>query len=113
MALIAVPYPADEAKQRMMNSAQAIADEYGIAFYNLFDVEGLVDFDTDCYDAMSHLNPDGAVKVSAWLGETLSAAYDLPDRRGNAGYAHWDAALAEYEAIYEREWAGESLLTGE
>ena len=113
VALIAVPYPADEAKQRMMNSAQAIADEYGIAFYNLFDVEGLVDFDTDCYDAMSHLNPDGAVKVSAWLGETLSAAYDLPDRRGDAGYAHWDAALAEYQEIYEREWAGESLLTGE
>ena len=113
VALIAVPYPAEEAKQRMMNSAQTLADAYGIPFYNLFDVEGLVDFETDCYDAMSHLNPDGAVKVTAWLGDVLSAAYDLPDRRGDAAYAHWDAALAEYEAVYEREWSGMSLLNRE
>ena len=113
VALIAVPYPAEEIRQRMMNSAQSIADAYGIAFYNLFDVEGLVDFETDCYDAMSHLNPDGAVKVTAWLGEMLSESYDLPDRRGDPAYAHWNEALAEYEALYEREWSAMSLLNRE
>ena len=69
-----------------------------------------MDFDTDCYDEASHLNPDGAVKVTAWLGETLSQTYDLPDRRGDAAYAHWDEALAEYEEIYARDWSAMSLL---
>ena len=110
VALIAVPFPAPEERQRMMNSVQEIADAYGVPFYNLFDVEGLVDFDTDCYDEASHLNPDGAVKVTAWLGETIRATYDLPDRRGDAAYAHWDEALAESEEIYARDWSAMSLL---
>ena len=108
--LTALPYPAPDERQRMMNSVQEIADAYGVPFYNLFDVEGLVDFETDFCDGVSHLNPDGAVKVTAWLGETLSQAYDLPDRRSDAAYAHWDEALAEYEAAYARDWSGMSLL---
>ena len=50
------------------------------------------------------------MKVTAWLGETIRAAYDLPDRRGDAAYAHWDEALAEYEEIYARDWSAMSLL---
>ena len=110
IALMAIPYPADEAKQRMMNSAQQIADAYDVPFYNLFDVEGLVDFETDCYDAMSHLNPDGAFKVSAWLGERISRDFALPDHRGEAAYAHWNEALAEYELMVKTQWADQSML---
>lgn len=111
--LIGLPYPAEAERQQMMNSVQSIADEYGVQYHSLFDVEGLVDFYTDFCDGISHLNPDGAVKVTAWLGEMLSESYDLPDRRGDPAYAHWNEALAEYEALYEREWSAMSLLNRE
>ena len=111
--LIGLPYPAEAERQQMMNSVQSIADEYGVQYHSLFDVEGLVDFYTDFCDGISHLNPDGAVKVTGWLGEMLSESYDLPDRRGDPAYAHWNEALAEYEALYEREWSAMSLLNRE
>lgn len=110
VALMAIPYPADAEKQKMMNSAQLIADEYGIPFYNLFDAEGLVDFKTDCFDPMSHLNPDGAIKVSAWLGKALTSDYELTDHREDAAYAHWNEALSEYEQMLAAQWMDQSLL---
>lgn len=108
--LMAIPFPADEQMQKVMNSAQLIAEEYGIPFLNMFDVEGLVEFETDCYDAMSHLNPDGAAKVTSYLGKYLSSELRLEDRRGDTRYAHWDRAYEEYETVYNDVWAEKSLL---
>ena len=108
--LTAVPYPADDAQQRVMNRAQLLADELDVAFVNLFDVEGLVDFETDCYDPASHLNPDGATKVTAYLGAWLMEHCSLADKRGDARYAHWDMALAEYEQLRSAQWSEQSLL---
>ena len=107
VVLTAIPYPADEDTQKMMNSAQLIADATGTAFINLFDVEGLVDFETDCYDEASHLNPDGASKVTAYLGEQLTERFGVKDRRGDARYAHWNDALEAYEAHYQDVWGGQ------
>lgn len=104
VVLTAIPYPTDDEAQRMMNSAQLIADETGVPFLNLFDVEGLVDFETDCYDEASHLNPDGAAKVTRYLGEYLVSCYALENKRGDAAYAHWESDLAAYEALYEEKW---------
>lgn len=103
-ALLAVPYPADEAKQRMMNSAQAIADQYSVPFYNLFDGSAGVDFEVDCYDEASHLNPDGAVKVSAYLSERLAADFDLPDHRQDAAFSAWDDAVSAYRQALKARW---------
>lgn len=108
--LMAIPYPAEESRQMMMNSAQRIADEYGVPFLNLFDVEGLVDFETDCYDEMSHLNPDGALKISRYLTGALTDRLALEDRRDDPAYADWNEALAEYEQLLQARWADESLL---
>ena len=104
IVLTALPYPTDDASQRMMNSAQVIADETGAEFLNLFDVEGLVDFRTDCYDEASHLNPDGASKVTRYLGEYLAARFGFENRRTDAAYADWEADLAAYEALRETKW---------
>lgn len=104
VALLAVPYPADEAKQQMMNSAQAIADDYGVPFYNLLDGGAGVDFETDCYDEASHLNPDGAARVSAYLSERLTADFDLPDHRQDAAYSAWNDAVAAYRQARETRW---------
>ena len=81
-----------------------------MAFVNLFDEEGLVDFETDCYDPASHLNPDGAAKVTAYLGAWLAENCELVNKRSDARYAHWDAALAEYEQMRSAQWGGMSLL---
>ena len=108
--LTAIPYPADEAQQMAINRAQLLADELDVAFVNLFDVEGLVDFETDCYDPASHLNPDGATKVTAYLGAWLREHCQLADKRGDARYAHWDAALDEYEQLRRVKWSEQSLI---
>lgn len=108
--LTAIPYPADAYQQKIINGAQVIAAEYGVPFLNLFEVKDLVDFETDCYDAASHLNPDGAAKVTAYLGKWLTEQYGLEDKRGEEAYSHWDAALAEYELLWKERWGGMTLL---
>ena len=108
--LVAVPYPASREQQMVFNRAGLLAEELNVPLVNLLDVEGLVDFETDCYDPASHLNPDGATKVTAYLGAWLSEQYELEDKRGDMRYAHWDAALAEYEQLRKAQWSEMSLI---
>ena len=107
---MAIPAPISEQEQMNVNSVQLVADELGVPFINMLDVEGLVDFDNDCYDALGHMNPDGASKVTAYLGQWLAEHFDFEDKRGSATYAHWDKNLAEYEAYRETVWGGMTLL---
>ncbi|MDO5377304.1 MAG: hypothetical protein Q4G52_03115 [Clostridia bacterium] len=104
VALIAIPYPADADAQLSMNSASFIAEEWNVPFLNLFDVPDLVDFSSDCYDAGSHLNPDGAAKVTAYLGAWLCERFDLPDHRTDDRYASWDDALTRFEQAFHAQW---------
>ena len=107
---MAIPAPISEAEQMNVNSVQLVADELGVPFINMLDAEGLVDFDNDCYDALGHLNPDGASKVTAYLGQWLSEHFDFEDKRGNAAYAHWNNNLETYEAYRETVWGGMTRL---
>ena len=107
---MAIPAPVSEEEQMHMNRVQGLADELGVPFINLFDVEGLVDFETDCYDYLGHMNPDGASKITAYLGRWLTERYALEDRRGDAAYAHWDERLALYEAERAARWDGMTLI---
>lgn len=104
-----VPAPLDAQEQRHVASVQKIADELQVPFLNMLDL-GVVDYATDCYDDVGHLNPDGASKTTAYLGQWLDEHYDLPDHRGEEAYAHWDAYLAQYEAHREKLWGGMTLL---
>ena len=108
--LVAIPFPATQETQQGINSVQVVADEYGVSFLNLFDVPGLVDFETDCYDAGSHLNPDGATKVTAYVGCWLAENCELPDRRTDPDYAHWNAALEEYKKLRSDTWSSMSTI---
>ena len=101
---IAIPAPINAQEQMNMNSVQLIADEMGVPFLNLFEEEGLLDFESDCYDYLGHLNPDGASKLTAYLGKWLTENCELADRRGDAAYAHWDENLALFEAHREEVW---------
>ena len=107
---MAIPAPISEAEQMNVNSVQLVADELGVPFINMLDEEGLVDFDSDCYDALGHLNPDGASKVTAYLGQWLSGHFDFEDKRGSASHAHWDENLKAYEAHREEVWGDMTRL---
>ena len=107
---MAIPAPISEQEQMNVNSVQLVADELGVPFINMLDVEGLVDFDADCYDSLGHLNPDGASKVTAYLGAWLAEHYDFADKREDAAYADWNKTLAEYEAYREEVWGGMTRL---
>ena len=58
----------------------------------------------DCYDEASHLNPDGAVKVSAYLSERLAADFGLPDHRQDAAFSAWDDAVSAYRQALKARW---------
>lgn len=107
---MAIPAPISEQEQMNVNSVQLVADELGVPFINMLDVEDLVDFDSDCYDALGHLNPDGASKVTAYLGQWLSEHFDLEDKRSQAAYAHWNENLSAYETYREAVWGDMTRL---
>ncbi len=108
---LCIPSPATQEEQMNCNSVYALSEQLGVPFLNLLDTDPLVvDFDTDCYDTFSHLNPDGARKVTRYIGAWLSEHYDLPDRREDAAYADWGMRLPEYDAYLDERWGEMSLL---
>ena len=96
--LVNVPFPASVDEQKWGNSAQMIAEEYGIDYLNLFYEDTGIDFMTDCFDSNSHLNPSGARKVTKFLGQYLQENCAVPDERDNGRYAHWNVDYEEYAA---------------
>ena len=110
LVLTAIPCAAIEEEQKNMNSCAVLAEELGVPFINMFEIQDLVNFETDLYDGISHLNPDGAVKVTAYLGQWLDEHYDLPDRRQDKNYASWNDTLAEYEKYFKETWGPMSLI---
>ncbi|MDO5378422.1 MAG: hypothetical protein Q4G52_08815 [Clostridia bacterium] len=107
---MAIPAPISRQEQMDVNGVVLVAQELGVPFVNLFDVEGLVDFETDCYDEVGHMNPDGASKITAYMGDWLVGRYALEDRRGTPGCAAWDERLAQYEAFRSEQWGEMTLL---
>ena len=105
LLLTAVPSAMTEKEQKNVNSVALVAEELGVPFLNLLDLPELYDFETDLYDGVSHMNPDGALKTTAFLGDYLAEHYDLEDKRNDPAYADWNACLAEYEALYDASWA--------
>lgn len=83
----------DAEEQRYSNAAIRLAQSLGAETIDLQHSD-LIDDDTDWYDDGGHTNPLGAKKITGALGEYLTAAHDLPDRRDNEDWA------ADYEAYY-------------
>ena len=59
-------------------------------------MNNVADYLTDCYDDSSHLNPSGAKKVTAYLGNYMMSHYEIPDRRNDPAYAKWHDDLVRY-----------------
>ena len=96
--LVHLPYPASIDSQMHGNTVGGIAEEYGVGYVDFVRLDSVADYAVDCYDTESHLNPSGAQKVTAYLGDYIRRHYGLKDRRGDARYAHWHA---EYDAYVD------------
>ncbi|MCC8139775.1 MAG: hypothetical protein LIO67_05680 [Lachnospiraceae bacterium] len=94
--LVYLPFPASEDEWREANRVYEIAEEYSVNYINFLDMD-IVDFETDCYDASSHLNPSGARKVTDYLGEYIMEHYGLTDHRGDEAYAGWEEDYEVYK----------------
>lgn len=81
------------------NSVSDWAQENAVTYedLNLNDALG-IDWASDTKDGGDHLNFEGAKKVSAYVGNWLSEAYGLNDKRNNPDYKHWEEDSVEYAA---------------
>ena len=96
-----LPFPATADQQAEANRASELAQEYGLNYINFLNMD-LVDFQTDLYDSNSHLNPSGARKVTAYLGDYLKSHYDLPDRRTDKAYSFWADDYEDYNELKDQ-----------
>ncbi len=94
--LVYLPFPASESEQKEANRVYDIAKNYDVSYINFLDMD-LTDYQTDCYDPASHLNPSGAKKVTDYLGDFISTHYDIPDRRQDEAYKSWHDSYADYK----------------
>lgn len=94
-----LPFPADTTSQKSANRVYDIAAEYGVNYLNFLDMD-VVDYDTDCYDSNSHLNPSGSRKVTDYLGKYIIENYQISDQRNNSEYNHW---FEDYQKHKERK----------
>lgn len=93
-----LPFPAGSVDWANANRVYDIAEEYDINYINFLDMD-IVDFNTDCYDASSHLNPSGARKVTDYLGKYIMEHYKIPDQRGNPDYSDWFEDYENYKKM--------------
>lgn len=95
VVLTYLPYPASHDDWVEANSVNDVADRNGVQYIN-FLREDIVDYEIDCYDENSHLNPAGAKKVTAYLGDVLRSDYQLEDHREDSAFAKWTDMYQEY-----------------
>lgn len=91
-----LPFPAEPSYQEEANRGYDIAEEYGVEYINFLDMD-IVNYETDCYDESSHLNPSGARKVTNYLGRYIMTNYGVQDQRSNIDYVEWSEDYEEYQ----------------
>ena len=108
--LMCLPSSPEDAQDVLrVNGVAVLAQELGVPYVNMMNL-GVVSPGEDYYDAYLHLNPDGASKVTAYLGQWLTEQGLVRDRRGEAGTQAWDALVPEYEAYREERWGEMTLI---
>ncbi len=103
LVLFSAPSPANWTMRRH-NTIRDTAESLGLPYIdgNLLDLG--IDWETDTYDQGDHLNYAGAAKVTAWLGDWLTANYPvLTDARKNPAYENWDRDTAAFRTRLEEQ----------
>ena len=90
LILVSVPSTVNWNAERH-KAVQSFADEAGVVYIDLNEGDTKVDIDwsKDTKDKGDHMNVYGARKVSSFIGNYLSEAYDLPDHRKDEAYTNW------------------------
>lgn len=96
-----------------VNTACDISKEYGIPYYNFFDID-IINYKIDQYDDV-HLNVNGAAKITDYIGTELTNSSYVEDHRNDPNYKYWDDCYAEYkqmrvEQLFQTESIYEYLL---
>ena len=95
--LVHLPAPQYINSQRHANTVGSMAEEYGVGFVDVTYMDSIVDYAVDCVDADPHLNVSGTLKMTDYLASYIASHYDLPDRRDDAHYDHWNAHLQAHK----------------
>lgn len=93
LIFVVTPYAGDSKRDESYYARVAeIANDNDIPFVNFNHIREKIgiDYSTDAADS-SHLNHRGSMKFTNYLGNYLKEHYELPDHRGEAGYASYDA----------------------
>lgn len=75
-----LPFPSASTDQAEANRVADIAQKYNVKYINFLSLEDIVDFDTDCLDEASHLNPSGGRKVTDYLGDFITKNYKIENQ---------------------------------
>lgn len=80
------------------NGMLAFAKANGIEYVdlNLLTKEVPIDWKLDTMDRGDHVNYNGTVKVTKWVGEYLSSLKLLEDHRSDPQFAKWNDVLKRY-----------------
>ena len=91
LLLIKTPYQATEADTEKFNRVGELAEAAGIPYVNFNYMLDEIGLDFSCaYADSCHMSYIGSAAFSEYLGKWLKDNYDLPDRRGEAGYESWE-----------------------
>lgn len=91
-----LPFAAWASCQREANAGYSIAKNYKINYLNFLEHIDILDFDTDLYDSVGHLNPSGARKVNDYLGKYILENYNIQNKKENPLYKKWHDDYNEY-----------------
>ncbi|HIR75785.1 MAG TPA: hypothetical protein IAB97_02590 [Candidatus Choladousia intestinipullorum] len=110
MAAIPFGIETDQKRYKRRQGLNLTLEEYlqaeGIPFlFYQRDYPDIIDFSTDFRDK-THLNTNGAVKLTHHLGGWLKENYGLEGHKGEAAYESWDSDLVLYDR--ETEWVKEN-----
>jgi len=86
--------------QEIFNTVSVIAEENGLNFLNMNLLDEEVGITPADYSTDRHMNGSGARKVARYMGAYLQENYDVPDRRGEAGFESWDVNAAVVDNDY-------------
>lgn len=91
-----IPFPDNIGWQLESDYVWKIAEKYNVGYLDYQTLRAQLNFTTDCYDRDSHLNPSGARKVTAYIGNYISNTYVIADQRENEAYSKWHADYEVY-----------------
>ena len=96
-----IPCEISQEWQESCNAALALGRELGALVLDMQYMD-LLDNETDWYDLGGHVNPLGAQKTTACLGDSLKTALDLPDHRQEEA---WQRDYEAYQSELTEKYA--------